>query len=353
MDWKIKNQIFGRNEIDYENIYKKDNEIERYISRFKILIQSKKTNLSNVLNLTPGRINTFLSLIQILLQMYSKDQIRELNSILDNYQSATLNFLCIIFTSILIFTDSDERKFNNTIKTIRENKFQYIIKLFVYSNSIRLFLISYYSLPKQTVDSVLIGMKPYTNIDKQGVTAFDLATMCEHFIEINKLKNRVLFLGVFYSNSNFINWETIINTSSCNFQFGLFATGIPTKPKHWVSFLIDKKKKIIYLYDSCNQYNYGDRFMSFIQNNLEFKISRTYKMHQYDSNYCGLYCLLFMALMCTNDNTNDTFDELFVKNPNCMDNYIHLFEDFFFVKYDESDITSTTAVLQFISNLFV
>ena len=105
MDWKIKNQIFGRNEIDYENIYKKDNEIERYISRFKILIQSKKTNLSNVLNLTPGRINTFLSLIQILLQMYSKDQIRELNSILDNYQSATLNFLCIIFTSILIFTD--------------------------------------------------------------------------------------------------------------------------------------------------------------------------------------------------------------------------------------------------------
>lgn len=75
-------------------------------------------------------------------------------------------------------------------------------------------------------------------------------------------------------------------------------------------------------------------------------------MHQYDSNYCGLYCLLFMALMCTDDNTDLTFDELFVKNPNCMDNHIHLFEDYFFVKYDESDLTSTTAVLKFISNLF-
>ena len=343
----IDNDYNSNNEEDAVSIMFIDKIADYLSNMFKN--KKSKSNFARMFSLNdPPRYANFCKMISMILSnsFYTSKILEVVWSQIKNCNSCAVVCLIILFTSVYIFIEKfSVESVTKLIDAIKERKLFFLTKLFLFSNCVRTFFITYYSIPKPLIDDFFLDIKPYSNVKAQGVTAYDLATMCERFIIKNNVKN-LEFLGVFYSNSNFNNWSL---ATKHRFNFGLFATGVPQKPKHWISFLLDKNTRQAYLYDSCNQYAFGHKFFQFLENS-GYKFNRTYTTHQYDSNYCGLYCLLFMAVMCSDTSeTNQVYKDLFADNTICMDKHMEMFEEYFYTK--ETEVSESTAVLMFIENL--
>ena len=336
------------------------------LQKIKKLLEQKgisRSNLRQMFRLTTGdKLANFIKFLGLLMSNTKMDMniLLLLEENIDAVESTTVMVLFIFIVTINSFYEKNNVAATRTlIQHIKSNKFTYITKLFLYVDSFRLFYSSYFSLPKSLVDSIFTGIKPYTNIEENGVTAYDLSFMCENFIAQNNLKNVVNFMGVFYSDSNYNNWLEEIENSN-KFLFGLYATGVSDNPKHWTSFFIDTKINKVFLYDSCSQYIFADEFITFLTKKLNYSILKTHKPHQLDSNYCGLYCLLFLATMVSNENASrkqqaidlqNNFETYFIRNPTSMDQHMHTYENYFYSPYKGSDSSNATQVIIFFNDI--
>lgn len=319
-------------------------------------IKNEKSNLFQMLMLHyTNKLNDLEQFITMLLKnsIFTDNSLEVIALEVANIDSCAVIFLVVMFLSVFSFFEQQKNnKVINLINQIKSEKYLFITKLFLFIDSFRLFFSSYFSIPKSLIDRVFKDIKPYANVETNGITALDLTFICERFIAKNQLENVVLFMGAFYKDSNFTNWFQEIANSPVKFQFGLYATGVSNCPKHWTSFLLNKDTKTAYLYDSCNQYTYSAEFLDFIQGDLGFTIKRTFKMHQYESNYCGLYCLMFLAVMVNNSDPDECFDSMFIKNPVCMDPYMNKFEKYFYTPYKDKELVGpNTQIILFANSL--
>lgn len=359
MDWKVTNNYFGGKNKSisyYDETFNNTKLVKVIIDNYIKLLKSKKntSNLIHMFNLKDAnKMHDFLTIIKFILNnsVFNSEVLKYLLNVLSEVDSCALIMLIIFYTSIYVFFENSElTNIDILIRQIKQKKMLFLTKFYLFIESFRLFFSSYFSIPKSIVDNIFQDIKPYSNVEANGITALDLTQLFEKFMMKNNLYKVANFLGVFYTNSNYDNWIENITNSNVSYQFGVYATGIPSNPKHWVSFLLDKSTNIAYLYDSCNQYAFSESFMFFLEK-LNYKVKRTYKMHQFESNYCGLYCLVFLAMMLTKPNLDKTFDEFFIKNGACLDEYMNDFGRIFYTPNNEIDDTNSTQVLMFIGKL--
>ena len=141
--------------------------------------------------------------------------------------------------------------------------------------------------------------------------------MMENVVEMilnRDIISRNSFLGAFARNElpKIYNYPAslILNTEPRN-----------SEGEHWLAIYFDKNKNS-YFFDSYGQHYNNYNLKSYLEENSK-KISYNRKQIQGDSNFCGIYCILFILFISRKK--LKSFFQNFYLSPHKNDNLINFF----------------------------